>query len=89
MNLTLAKQILNAIEAEPDGCLRMQGRKVRHEAELMQEAGWLELTRSNGARSAIEAHVTEAGHQVSRLFREDATAQRLLRAFMPPLKAEI
>ena len=88
MNLTLAKQILKAVEAEPDGYFKVYGRKMRHEAKLMQEAGWLKLTRANGTRSAIMARVTETGHRVSRLFRDDAVTQRLHDVFMPRRAAE-
>ncbi len=83
MNLTIARQILKAAEADPNGWLVVRGRKMRHEAELMRDAGWVELTKSKGARATMMAHLTEAGRRVSRLFRDDATAQRLLRAFMP------
>lgn len=83
MDLTLARQILKAAEMDPDGCYEVHGRKMRHEAGLMRDAGWLEITKSNGARSTMLARVTEAGHQVSRLFQKDATTQRLLNAFLP------
>ncbi|HEY3661601.1 MAG TPA: hypothetical protein VGL24_00435 [Chthoniobacterales bacterium] len=83
MNLTFARQILQAAEMNPDGRLELHGRKMRHEAELMEEAGWLELTKPKGARSALVARLTETGRRVSGLFRDDAVAQRLRDAFMP------
>lgn len=89
MNLNLAKQILKAAEAEPEGCFKVFGRKMRHEAALMREAGWLELTKTAGGRSLVVARVTENGHRVSRLFQEDAIAQRLRDAFMPRTTANL
>ncbi|MEO7725220.1 MAG: hypothetical protein ABIU29_11145 [Chthoniobacterales bacterium] len=83
MNFKLARQILEAAEAAPDGTLELHGLEIRQQAALMKEIGWLELTMTNGARSPIIASVTDAGHQVSRLFRDDAVAQRLCDAFMP------
>ncbi len=84
MNLKLARQILQAVEAKPDGILELHGREIRHEAALMKEIGWLELTKTGGARSHIMARVTESGHKVSLLFNDDAVAQRLRNAFMRP-----
>lgn len=89
MNLKLARQILHAAEAKPDGILELHGREIRHEAELMKEIGWLELTKTGGARTEIVARVTESGHQVSRLFQDDAIAQRLRDAFMPRSSADL
>ncbi len=83
MNLKLARQILQAAEAAPDGRLELHGREIRHQAALMKEIGWLEVARTNGARSGMIASVTEAGHQVGLLFQDDAVAQRLCDAFMP------
>ncbi len=87
MDFTLARQILRAAETDPDG-YEVHGRKMRHEAELMREAGWLEITKSNGARSTMLARLTEAGHRVGRLFERDAAAQRLLTAFLPRSSSE-
>ena len=87
MNLNLAKEILKAAEAEPNGCLEVHGRKMLHEAALMRDAGWLVLAKTAGARSTTIARVTESGHQVSRLFQADAVAQRLRDAFMPRIAA--
>ncbi len=84
MNLKLARQILHAIEANSDGILELHGREIRHEAELMREIGWLELTKTASPRSQITARVTASGHKVSLLFNEDAVAQRLNNVFMRP-----
>ena len=89
MNLSFAREILCAVEAEPGGCLSLHGRKMRHEAALMAEAGWLVLAKTAGARSTIVARLTESGHKVSRLFREEAIAQRLRDAFMPRTSADL
>ncbi|MEO5719646.1 MAG: hypothetical protein ABIR29_13890 [Chthoniobacterales bacterium] len=83
MDITLAKQILHAVELKANAGYEVHGRKMRHEAELMREAGWLELTKSNGARSKILARLTKVGHQVSLLFQDDAISRRLHAAFMP------
>ena len=83
MNLEVAKEILQAVEAQPNGVLRIRGRKMRHEAELMREAGWLELAAGSGARSWLTARATAAGHQISQLLRKEAVAQRLRDAFTP------
>jgi hypothetical protein len=83
MNLEVAKEILQAVEAQPNGVLRIRGRKMRHEAELMREAGWLELAAASGARSWLTARATAAGHQISQLLRKEAVAQRLRDAFTP------
>jgi hypothetical protein len=83
MNLEVAKEILQAVEAQPDGILRIRGRKMRHEAELMREAGWLELAAAAGTRSWLTARATAAGHRISELFHKEAIAQRLRDALTP------
>jgi hypothetical protein len=85
MNLKLATEILQTVEAQPNGVLRIRGRKMRHEAELMREAGWLELATASGAHWWLTARATAAGHTISELFRQEAIAQRLRDAFTPPL----
>ena len=85
MNLEMAKEILHAVEAQPNGVLRIHGRKMRHEAELMREAGWLDLATASGAHWWLTARATAAGHRISDLFRKEAIAQRLRDAFTPPI----
>ena len=87
MNLKLARQILKAAEATPDGCLEVHGRQMLHAAALMRDAGLLDLAKTAGARSTTVARVTESGHRVSQLFRDDAVAQRLCAAFIPRIAA--
>lgn len=83
MNLKLAREILKAAEADPNGCLEVHGRKMLQEAALMRDAGLLELAKRNGSRSTTIARLTETGRQTSRLFQTDAIAQRLRDAFIP------
>ena len=89
MNLKIAKQILHAVETAPTGYLELHGREIRHEAALMKDLGWLELTKTAGSRSAIAASLTEAGRRVSQLFQDGAIAQRLSKAFMPRTPADL
>ena len=87
MNLNLAREILKAAEATPDGCLEVHGRRMLHAAALMRDAGLLELAKPAGARSTTVARITASGHRVSQLFRDDAIAQRLRDAFIPGIAA--
>ncbi len=88
MNFDLARQILRAAEAEPDGCLKLRGRTMVREAELMQKEGWLQLADLSRHRSGAIARLTDAGQRVNRLFKKEAIAQRLRDAFVPRIPTQ-
>ncbi len=88
MNLDFAKQILQSITQQPDGFLTLRERHMLREARQMQSAGWLQLTKLPGEKSAVLASLTDAGSRISRLFQPDAIAQRFSAAFMPRGSAE-
>lgn len=84
MNLDVARMILSAVAERSDGCLKLRDRRMLHEARLMQDEGWIQLTDHSDEGSGVGARLTEAGLRISRLFRDDAVAQRLRDAFLPP-----
>ncbi|MEO7167335.1 MAG: hypothetical protein ABI787_05800 [Spartobacteria bacterium] len=83
MDFNFDRKILQAVTQQPDGILKLRDHQMLREARLMKNAGWLLLTRVPGERSAVAAHLTDAGRKLSRLFQDDAVAQRLRAAFTP------
>lgn len=81
MNLELTRKILGAIEARPDGCLQLRARQKLREAEFMRAQGWIQLSTIPG--KGVVARMTDAGERISRLFKDEAVAQRLRDAFSP------
>ncbi|MBA3544744.1 MAG: hypothetical protein H0T83_09945 [Chthoniobacterales bacterium] len=84
MNFDLARRILREVEQCADGSLPLRGRRMVHEAQLMEEEGWVRLSEHSGHGARAVARLTEAGKRVSSLFRDDAVAQRLRDAFSRP-----
>lgn len=89
MNLDLARQILGAAAEHSDGCIKLRGRELLHEATLMQEEGWLQLTKLPEDQATVLARLTETGQRVCRLFQDDAIAQRLRNAFLPRVSSPL
>jgi len=83
MNLTLARKILHAAAAKPDGCVKLRGRKKIQEARMMEEQGWLQFADATVPGSAAIATLTDMGRLVGGLFRDEAIAERLRKAFLP------
>ncbi len=84
MNFDVARMILSAVAERSDGCLKLRDHHMVREARLMQEEGWIQLSDQSTEGSGIVARLTEAGLRISRLFRDDAVAQRLRDAFSRP-----
>lgn len=76
MNLHLARKLLLAADAQPHGFLKVRGRDVAHEAQLLAEAGLIELSCADDQDSSIVVikEVTDAGHSFLRAFNDDSVA---------------
>lgn len=73
MNLPLARQLLIAADEQPYGFLRVRGREVAHEVQLLAEAGLVEASAAaDDSSSAVIKCVTDAGHTFLRAFKGES-----------------
>ncbi|HVF71095.1 MAG TPA: hypothetical protein VM940_05755 [Chthoniobacterales bacterium] len=70
MNLNLVHKLLQAAEGQPYGFLKVTGRELAREVELMTAAGLVESSETvRGLETyAVIKRVTEAGHSFLRAF---------------------
>ena len=73
MNLHLARKLLLAADGQPHGFLKVRGRDVAHEVQLLAEAGLVEVSCANDHDSSIAVikEVTDAGHTFLRAFTDE------------------
>ena len=82
MNLPLARQLLIAADEQPYGFLRVRGREVAHEVQLLAEAGLVQASdAADDSSSAVIKSVTDAGHTFLRAFRGESTHNPIQRAY--------
>jgi hypothetical protein len=76
MNLHLARKLLLAADEQPHGFLKVRGREVAHEVQLLAEAGLVEVSCANDHDSSIAVikEVTDAGHTFLRAFTDESVA---------------
>ncbi len=76
MNLHLARKLLLAADEQPHGFLKVRGREVAHEVQLLAEAGLVEVSCANDHDSsfAVIKEVTDAGHTFLRAFKDESVA---------------
>jgi hypothetical protein len=79
MNLHLARKLLLAADEQPHGFLKVRGREVAHEVQLLAQAGLVEVSCANGhdSCSAVIKEVTNAGHTFLRAFKDESVADAL------------
>jgi hypothetical protein len=79
MNLHLARKLLLAADEQPHGFLRVRGRDVAHEVQLLAQAGLIEVSCANGHDSSIAVikEVTDAGHTFLRAFKDESVADAI------------
>jgi hypothetical protein len=72
MNLDLVDKILRAVNDQPYGFLKVSGRHLAREIELMAAAGLVEASPTvHGLRTyAVIKRVTDSGHSFLRAFKE-------------------
>jgi hypothetical protein len=72
MNLNLVHKILRAAKDEPYGFLKVNGRHLAREIEMMAAAGLVEASPTvHGLETyAVVKRVTDAGHSFLRAFKE-------------------
>ena len=72
MNLNLVHKILRAANDQPYGFLKVNGRRLAREIELMAAAGLVEASPTvHGLQTyAVIKSVTDAGHSFLRAFKE-------------------
>ena len=65
MNLLLAHKIISEVEAQPFGFLKVRGRELAREVQLMAMAGLVRASNTDELEptEAIITRVTHAGHQ--------------------------
>ena len=85
MNLDLSRKILVAAEKRREGFLRVRGRHLVREVELMQDAGLVEVSAlvNNDAAIAVINRVTEVGRRFLRVVGDRATSAVIGNAFAP------
>jgi hypothetical protein len=83
MNLHLARNLLLAADEQPYGFLRVRGREVAHEVELLAQAGLVEVSATNGhdPSVAVIKQVTDAGHTFLRAFKDESVAVAARQAY--------
>jgi hypothetical protein len=81
MNVHLARKLLLAAHEQPHGFLKVRGREVAHEVQLLAEAGLVEVSCANGHDSsfAVIKEVTGAGHTFLRAFKDESVADAIPR----------
>ena len=72
MNLAYVHRLLIAADEQPDGHLKVLGRRADREVRLMAEAGLVEATFSDGKEQSFTAikRVTDLGHTFLRAFKD-------------------
>lgn len=72
MNLKLTRDILQATDEQPYGFLRVRGREVAHEVDLMAQAGFVEasLHLEEDPPMAVINRLTDAGDKLLHVLRE-------------------
>jgi hypothetical protein len=76
MNLNLVHKILRAANEQPYGFLKLNGRHLVREIELMAAAGLVEVTPTvRGLETyAVIKRVTDSGQSFLRAFKDDGPA---------------
>jgi hypothetical protein len=74
MNLLLAHKIIGEAEHQSSGFLRVRGREVAREVQLMAKAGLIQTTESDelDPSEAVITRITHAGHQFYRALKHRA-----------------
>ena len=72
MNLNVVDKILRAVNDQPYGFLKVTGRQLAREIELMAAAGLVEASPTvHGLQTyAVIKRVTDSGHSFLRAFKE-------------------
>lgn len=83
MNLNLVHKLLQAAESQPYGFLKVTGRELAREVELMAAAGLVESSETvRGLETyAVIKRVTDSGHSFLRAFPERPTSDGGARSF--------
>ena len=73
MNLDLARRLLVAADEQPYGFIKVRGRQVAREVELLARAGLVEKSAAmvDDSSTAVIKCVTDAGHNFLRAFPHD------------------